>query len=489
MSGRRFWTLLVLVGLAVTAWTAVAVNAGAAYGARTTGDEPHYLLTAVSLGEDGDLVTGDELDARAYHPFHEDRLWDQTRPLPDGRRVEPHDPLLPVLLTAPMAVGGWVAAKLTLAVFAGAVAMATAWVAVRRFGVPLAAAAVTVLAFSFGMPLSSYATQVYPEMPAALAVVLVVAALTGRLGRGGSTLWLAGVVALPWLSVKYAPVAVILAAGGAIVLWRQERRRAVIGAALVLVFAGATYLALHQVWYGGWTVYAAGDHFAEGGQLSVMGYEANYPGRAIRLLGLLVDRHFGLAAWAPVFLVGIPALAALAHARPRGWLVLVAPFAAGWLNATFVAQTMHGWWSPGRQVVVVVPLLVIAVAWWVAHARRVVPVLVALGAVGAWNWVWMVIEASTGRRTLVVDFFATSNPIYRLWSEVLPDGRVRSAYDVVGFVLWAVAMLALGLVGWRSVIAAGDTFSSAVASSVPNNDLKPMEEHTPCPGKQTVSVV
>ena len=33
----------------------------AAYGAQTTADEPQYLLTAISLAEDGDLDVADEL--------------------------------------------------------------------------------------------------------------------------------------------------------------------------------------------------------------------------------------------------------------------------------------------------------------------------------------------------------------------------------------------------------------------------------------------
>jgi hypothetical protein len=183
-----------------------------------------------------------------------------------------------------------------------------------------------------------------------------------------------------------------------------------------------------------------------------------------------------------VFLVAVPALVALLRVRPRGWLVLLAPLAAGWLNATFVAQTMHGWWSPGRQVVVVLPSVVLAVAWWVGRVRRAVPVLVALGAVGAFNWLWMVVEASTGRRTLVVDFFSTANPVYRFWSGLLPDGRIGSADDVVGFVAWGLVLAALAVVGWRSVT------PTHRADASPSTDLKPMEEQTPCSRNQTVSV-
>src|SRR5690606_16295828 len=101
--------------------------------------------------------------------------------------------------------------------------------------------------------------------------------------------------------------------------------------------------------------------------------------------------------------------------------------AAGWATATWVALTMHGWWWPGRQVVVVVPCLVLAVAWWAGRVRAVRPVVAMCGAVGAWTWAWLVVEVLDGRRTLVVDFESTANPLYRLLRALLPDYRSPGA--------------------------------------------------------------
>jgi hypothetical protein len=479
---RSLGSWLLVVGFGVAVWTGLAVDARATVGARTTADEPHYLLTAISLWQDHDITTGDELQAQAYAPFHEVQLLDQTTPLADGRLVEPHDPLLPVILAAPVAAAGWVGAKVTLAALAGCLAAAMVWVAVRRFQVPRSIAVVTVGAFSLAMPLSAYATQIYPEIPAALAVTAAVAALTGPLGRRGVTLWIAVLVCLPWLSVKYAPVVVALAAIGAVALWRQGSRRTLMLSTATLCAAGVVYLLAHKVMYGGWTVYAAGEHFADGGQLSVMGYQANYPGRSIRLVGLLVDRNFGLAAWAPVYLVSVAALAALVRARPRGWPVLVLPLLAGWANATWIAQTMQGWWSPGRQVVVVLPTVVITTAWFVARIRPALWALLALGAAGVVNWMWLVVEASTGRHTLVVDFMQTANPLYRAWAGALPNGVTENAYDILGFVVWGGIVFTLAIWGWRAGARAGE--------DVRNRDPIPSWEEEPrCTTTSAVSVV
>ena len=92
-----------------------AINARATYGAKISVDEPQYLLTALSIAEDRDLDISDELAEERYLPFHEIPLNQQTIDLnEDGQRISPHDPLLPLVLSIPMGIGGWVAAKITL---------------------------------------------------------------------------------------------------------------------------------------------------------------------------------------------------------------------------------------------------------------------------------------------------------------------------------------------------------------------------------------
>jgi hypothetical protein len=445
----RLWPAVAAVGLLAFLGAAAGIRVPATHGALTTADEPQYLLTAISLAADRDLDIADELAAGRWRAFHAPPLPEQTEPLASGQRLSPHDPLLPLLLAAPVAAGGWAGAKLAMAGLAGLLAGLLLWTAVRRFGVPVGTGLLVVAVFALSPPLAVYGTQIYPELPAALAALAAVAALTaaGPPGRAGVVVVGAAVAALPWLAVKYVPVAAVLAL---LAVWRLLRggaRRRALALAAGLVAAGVAFVVLHRWWYGGWTPYAAGDHFVAG-ELTAVGSDPDYLGRSRRLLGLLTDRGFGLAAWQPAFLLAVPALAALLRRRPAGWAAVALPLAAGWLVATFLALTMHGWWFPGRQVVVVLPLAVLAVACWASSRRRRVAVAVG-GGVGVVAYAWLVADGLAGRVAWAVDFFATGNPAYRAWRLVLPDYLTVTTTTWVLHAAWLAVLAGWAAAAWR----------------------------------------
>jgi hypothetical protein len=443
---------MLVVGVLAFLAAAAGILVSATHETRTTADEPQYLLTAISLAEDGDLDIADELADGRWRPFHALPLPQQTEPLAGGRRLSPHDPLLPLLLAGPVAAAGWVGAKLAMAVMAGLLAALLLWTAVRRLGVPVATAVLAVAVLACSPPLAVYGSQVYPELPAALAVLAAAAALTttGVPSVGATVVVGVAVVALPWLGVKYAPVAAAVALVACWRLAREGRARRALALAGSLALAGVVFLVLHRWWYGGWTPYAAGDHFVSG-ELSVVGTDPDYLGRGRRLVGLLVDRGFGLAAWQPAWLLAVPAVAALARRRPAGWTAIALPLAAGWLVATFVALTMHGWWFAGRQVVVVLPLAALAVAWWTGPDRRRRLLLAMAGAAGVLAFGWLVAEGAAGRVTWAVDFAATTNPLYRAWRLALPDYLAMSRWSWVLHVAWLAFLAGLAA---RAVVAA-----------------------------------
>lgn len=465
-SSRRLAGAAALAAVIVAGAAAAGIPVPATHDTRTSGDEPYYLLTALSLATDGDLDVADEHADAAYRGFHEPTLAPQAARQPDGRMVVPHDPLLPALLAAPLTAAGWIGAKAALAGLAGVVAAGLVWVAVRRLATGVGAATATAVLLGSSAPLAVYGTQVYPEIAAAGAVLLGAGALTGPLRRPGQLASLAAVVALPWLSIKYTPVAGVLAVLGLTRLWRDARPRTAMAFGALLVVAGLAYVAAHLSWYGGLTVYAAGDFFqSHGGQASVVGTNPDYLGRSTRLLGLMVDRTFGLAAWQPAWLLALPAIVAVLRRRPAGWVVLAAPLGAGWLVATFVAATMHGWWFPGRQTVVVLPLAALAIAWWIDASRRRIAVVTAGGVVGVVTYGWLVTAGWQHRLTWVVDFAASGPP--QLWRWALPAYQEPSTATWAAHGAWLLAALLLAWWGWRSDVAdpAGVAASPAPARS------------------------
>lgn len=425
---------------------ALGVPVRSSYGARITADEPEYLLTALSLAEDRSLDVSDEIRSERYREFHEVRIKPQAKVLEGGRMVSPHDPLLPALLVPGAAAGGWLGAKLTLALMAGLLAGLTLWAAVRRFGAPVWRSALIVGIFGTSAPFAVYGSQIYPEVPAAIAVVGAILCITGLLRPGGVAGFVASIVALVWLGTKFIPVAAVLSL---LLLWRMYRsgrRREVFAVVAAFGVAGAAYLFGHLRWYGSLTVYATGAHFAETGQFSVIGVTPNFATRTSRLIGLFIDRRFGLAAWQPAWLLTLPAIAWLVHKRPANWEVLALPLAAGWLCATYLALTMHGWWWPGRQMVVVLPAAVLAIAVW-ADSRRRVASVAALGALGIFSLAWLFAEGWRKQLTMVVDFYETSNPFYRAWSRMLPDYIELTTGDWVLHAIWVALAFASVLGG------------------------------------------
>jgi hypothetical protein len=442
---------MAVVALAALAAALAGVPAHATYGARTTADEPQYLLTAVSLAGDGDLDISDELAGQVWRAFHAADLPQQTRPLPGGVRISPHDPLLPVLLVPGVAVAGWVGAKVTLALLAAALAALLVAVAVTRLGVRPAVAGAVTAVLSASVPLAPYGSQVYPELPAALVVAGALAALLGPLRRRRAVAAVAAACcALPWLGIKYAPLAAVLAAALLVRLVRRDRLRWALIVVGVLVAAGVAYLVIHQRVWTGWTVYASADHFVGTGELGVVGTAPDHWARTTRLLGLLVERAFGIAAWQPAWLLLVPATVAALRARAPHARLLATVLAVGWSTASYVALTMAGWWVPGRQVVVVLPAAVLLTAWWADRHDAALAVTAALGVIGVASWLLLAWEATSGRLTLVVDFFTTSNPWYRLWSGALPDYLAPTAATWWRHGMWLAIIAGLAAVGARA---------------------------------------
>jgi hypothetical protein len=429
----------------------LGIGVQATDGGNAAVDEPQYLLTALSLWEDRNLDISDELAERRYHDFFTAELPVQTGELADGRALSPHDPLLPLVLAVPVGLAGWIGAKVALALLAGVLAALLVWVAVRRFDVPVVVAGVGAALAGASPPLAVYAHQLYPEIAAALVLLAGVAMATGPMRRRALVGLAVAVTALPWLSVKYLPVAAALAVVVLLRLVRERRPGVAAWFAGGLAVSGLVYLLLHWLLWGGWTVYATGDHFAQTGEFSVVGVEPDYLGRTLRLVALFSDRAYGLVVWQPAWLLAVPALAALiawGGRTPTGHLraAVAAPLLAGWAVATWPALTMHGFWWPGRQVVVVLPLAALAVLWWIGRVvPRWRPVALIAAAAGVVHQCALLVDGWFGDFTWVMSFGAVDDLLYRVLRPIFPDYRsswsefwlAHSAWMIVFFILLA----------------------------------------------------
>ena len=80
--------------------------------------------------------------------------------------------------------------------------------------------------------------------------------------------------------------------------------------------------------------------------------------------------------------------------------------------------------------------------WLVGRALdRGIQAVVLASLLGTFSWLWLVVESSTGRHTLIVDFERTTNPWYRVWQVLLPDHQVMSVTDHVLTAAWAAVVI------------------------------------------------
>jgi len=336
---------------------AVALNLGLglhyAANLRVSGDEPHYLLMAQSLWREGDLDLQDNLAREDYREYTPGPITPHFgAPRRDGRPFPAHSPGLPLLLAPIYAASG----RLGCVAFLGLLA---AWLAVevRVLGRSLLGPGPDLVAWlvTAGPPVLLYAFHVYTEVPTALALALALRLLLlGPAGPAGAAA--AGLAAstLPWLHVKMIPAAAAL---GVLALARlRGRPRAVfLGVSGVAAFAFLVHYGLvfgtplPTAIYGG----VPAD------------FRFRTPFRA--LVGLILDRSFGLLPYAPIFLLGLAGIPALC--RRKLWPVL-------WVALSVLVPllTWRMWWGgqcpPGRFLVPLVPFLALAAGACVADSSR-----------------------------------------------------------------------------------------------------------------------
>jgi uncharacterized cupredoxin-like copper-binding protein len=443
--------LIVLLAVVAGLFFQLGVPLRATQSSWTSGDEPFYLLTTVSLLRDGDLDLNNQYAERAYTPFFDSSapLWYQAVDTAQGRQLAPHNAGLPLLIAPAYQLGGAVGAKRFLALLGGLAVGLVAFAAVRLTD-NVAAALGAALALALSAPTFVYASQVYPEMPAALVIAaLILLLLTERLAPGLRALGIAlGLTALAWLGTKYAFAGAVV---GLFALCRLDRR----GRALLvgsLAVSGAAYTWFHLSRYGGLTPYAVNQIYAGDSTASLVDEHLEIWNRLYRLLGLWFDREFGLVRWAPVLLLAFPgSIVSVRRFGWRGWFLL-ALFGAQLFVAAFLSITMRGWWFPGRMLIAVLPVLGIwlAVTFDSIRSRAFYAAGALLTVASGWTTLALWRATSAREVTLAVDPFDLGSRVFRWPAPLYPLYTAYGLDTWVRSLIWLFALLGIALLIIRS---------------------------------------
>jgi hypothetical protein len=413
------------------------------------GDEPHYLLAAQSIVEDGNFDVNDEYASRAYddfYPYGLDKHGQET----EGRLNEPHGPGFPLLIAPAYALGGAKGVELFVAAIA-ALAVALAYrLALRVVPDPWASGA--ALAVGLSPPLLAYGTAVYPELSAGAALAaaaLLALRLDDRPSRRDAFGCFALLGLLPWLGTKFVPAGLVIGYLAARALWRVRRRTLAIGSVELSLFSVAFYVGINEALYGGPTPYAAD---SAGETATDASFPGGYLERAYRLVALFIDREYGLLRWAPVLLLAFAGVwllwrsrrDRLARAVPTiRQIELTAALCAAALGAqlvvaAFFAPTMFGFWFPGRHLLAALPLAIPLVAWGLRFTPRLGVLLAALTVAGS---VWLYLDVRAGGELVTDRPDAPFGPLLEVFPLFGPDGGW--AYWLAAGIAAALALLVL----------------------------------------------
>ena len=428
-----------------------SIDIRATRGASITGDEPFYLLTTQSLLADGDFDLTNQFEHRSYESFfdHPGGLWRQSVPQPDGDLLSPHNPGLSFLVIPGLGLGRLTGAQVQLMVL-GAATMALAFVLADRLTGHRALSWVAALGVGLSATAFIYSTEIYPEFPAALLLVLSLLLVTRKrtMGVADGLLLSALLTVMCWLGIKYAPLA-LLVAGYFLLKANRDGRSALLTSG---VASAGFYAWFHLQIFGSLSPYSVSAVYAGWNSAEILGGHIEWGERYYRLWGLFIDRRFGIGRWAPLLLVAVPGLALLAMA---GWphrlalgLIIVQI-----LIATFVAITMMGWWFPGRTLLTVLPLFAVPIV--LVLVRLPLWGRISVGIFGAMTLATTAGLAQAGRSgeiTIAVDPFDMAFPAFQGLNGLFPlyTWWTTETWWLTYFWL-ALAGLATGAVAWPGV--------------------------------------
>lgn len=354
-----------------------------------TGDEPHYLMMTHSLVNDADLNLFNDYRDKAYASFYPGDL--MPKPSDEIAKGQIYSRGLgatfPAMLIPAFLVGDYQGVQ-------GFITLCAALLMSQLYGLLLhhrkhpKSVLLAVLLIASSMPVITYASLIYPDIPAALLIVVGLRLLQipplSKTGRSVPSWMLLICIALIFLKFRYfVPVALLLIP----LVIREHKARGNLGWFTVsLATFGAIYFSVDRILLGG-------DLFANrfGGIPQIRNYLPDMNSLSV-LPGLLLDQESGILFYAPVFLL-LPAGWHLYKGRKDSlyWFALLAPL------FTAISLLGHFAWHclptpPLRYLLPVLPptglFLAVALEKW--QTKSSTYRFLAAGCIGAgWVSAWI----------------------------------------------------------------------------------------------------
>ena len=329
-----FLLCLVIFG----AWKILGANA-------TTGDEPHYLVTASGMVKhftvEQTLPYEDEFRDRAIYPGGLAPPGSVPSPSNTHAAEGPHGLFtehglgLPLLMSVPLLIGGVTGARLMM-IALGSLLIVVAFQLASYFGASGFKRVAVTGAATLGLPLLLASNQIYPDLPAGIIGLFGLYYVLTQ--EKEQKFWLrcvfvAALCLLPWLHIKYSAEAAVLTLYYLVESMQRGRLRSSILTVVPVAASVLLLLAYNEYAFARLT----GPYAAGAVEVSRMA--------ALVFVGLFLDQNHGMLLQNPINLIGLAAIGRLFAYDRRltiAWVLV--------LLSVVVPNSMHPAWYGGFSV-------------------------------------------------------------------------------------------------------------------------------------------
>ncbi|MBN1551077.1 tetratricopeptide repeat protein [bacterium] len=272
---------------------------------KVTGDEPHYLLMTHSLLKDGNLNLFDEYQNLEYADFYSGFLVPKPSDYIQQGIIKSRGlgATFSIMLIPGYLLGGYTGSVILLA-FMSALLISFAYRLYVTVSGNTVSSIISSAIIGFSVPILIYSPLVYPDIIAALLIILALNLLTippkSKQGRSVPLYIVILTALLLFLKFRYTSVIVLIILGTFYRSTRRKRKPAIFLVSAIILFL--CYLLIDKFYF-------EGDLFLNrfGGKAQILSYLPGFSDGDV-LLGLFLDQEAGLLWLSPVFWLALPGI-------------------------------------------------------------------------------------------------------------------------------------------------------------------------------------